>query len=95
MLSSNARSQDILLGVSYNTVFLKQCYRLSARTPRRCRPASWLLPYDIRQDVNTLLEHISLLLLAERRNELVRVTMQSNLMAFVDNLADLLWERLC
>lgn len=81
--------------MSYNTMFLKQSYRLSARIPRWCRPASWLLPHDVCQDLNALLENISLLLFAECRHEFVRVPVQSDLMALVDYLADLLWERFC
>jgi hypothetical protein len=42
--------------------------------------------------LNALLEHVALLLLAERRHKLMCVAVQCNLVPLVDDLADLLRE---
>lgn len=79
---------------TYDPKLLQQRNRLITRTPSRRRPSPRLLPRDPRQYLNALSQHVALLLFAERRHELVRVAMESDFVAGVHDLADLLGEGL-
>jgi hypothetical protein len=80
---------------SYNTKLFEQLDSFLARTPCWCCPASRLLAYDVRQDLYTLLQDISLLLFAQSRHELVGIAVECDLMIFVNDFPYLLRERLC
>lgn len=77
---------------TYNTEFFQQLHRLPARTPGWCRPASRSLSRNLSQRFDTFLQHITLLLLAQRRHELVSVAMQPDFVALLYDLSNLGWK---
>jgi hypothetical protein len=78
---------------AYDSKLLKQLNSLRTRAPRRRRPTPRLLPRDLRKHINALSQHVALLLFAQRGYEFVCVPMEADLVARVDDLADLLGER--
>lgn len=78
---------------TYDAKLLQQLDRLFTGAPRWRRPAPRLLPHQVRQHFYALLQHVALLLLAQRRDELMRIPMQADLMPLFYNLADLVGKR--